>query len=340
MHIHRLPATLSFLLCTAATHAGLQAQPIQRDPVAAETLFQDARSLMDRRVYSEACPKLVESQRLDPGVGTLMYLALCYEESGRTASAWSIYRSAESAAINARQTERATIARDRARALEPKLSKIVIRVTADAPHDLRVLRDGVELGRAIWGTKMPVDPGTHAISASASGRSSWSSTFVAPAEGGDLIIDVPTLALAHTNSVRTVAVSSPASTALTQKDSGPSNRGDMQRWLGLGACAVGLTGAAVGTYLMLDASNKSAEAEKFRRPGTSIYDGGGYDLNQQALERSRLGAIGLVVAGTALVGGALLYFTASPKSPRATALVVDGGIGFGGASLTLSGGWQ
>jgi Flp pilus assembly protein TadD len=37
------------------------------DRVLAAALFRDGRALIAERRYSEACPKLQESQRLDPG---------------------------------------------------------------------------------------------------------------------------------------------------------------------------------------------------------------------------------------------------------------------------------
>ena len=61
----------------------------ERDPAAAQALFDQGRDLMRQNKHAEACPKLAESNRLDPAIGTLFHLADCYEQSGRVASAWA-----------------------------------------------------------------------------------------------------------------------------------------------------------------------------------------------------------------------------------------------------------
>src|SRR5260221_4825909 len=82
------------------------AQAQTSNQAAAESLFSEARALLKAKRYAEACAKLVVSQRLDPGVGTLLNLALCYEQGGQTASAWATYREAAAAAKTARQLAR------------------------------------------------------------------------------------------------------------------------------------------------------------------------------------------------------------------------------------------
>src|SRR5580765_1680975 len=76
------------------------------DKAAAEGLFDEGRRLMAEGKYDEACPKLEASQRLDPGVGTMLTRADCLEKRGKTASAWAQLREASSAAHKAGSLER------------------------------------------------------------------------------------------------------------------------------------------------------------------------------------------------------------------------------------------
>src|ERR1700753_2771982 len=70
----------------------------QSDPGTARALFAEGRKLMAAKKYDEACPKLEESQRLDPGIGTMYNLADCWEHVGRTASAWAMFLDAAAGA--------------------------------------------------------------------------------------------------------------------------------------------------------------------------------------------------------------------------------------------------
>src|SRR6185369_325633 len=101
----------------------------QNDKAAAEALFDDAKKLMEAKRYPEACKKFADSQKLDPGVGTLLNLGRCYKENGQTASAWSTYREAASQARAEQQSDREDLARDEAAQLEPRLTKLVIEVS-------------------------------------------------------------------------------------------------------------------------------------------------------------------------------------------------------------------
>src|SRR5689334_20626402 len=80
-----------------------QAQTSAADKAAAEALFDEGVKLLQKGKYEEACKKLEASERVDSGIGTLLYLADCYEKLGKTASAWATFRAAASKAQSAGQ---------------------------------------------------------------------------------------------------------------------------------------------------------------------------------------------------------------------------------------------
>jgi serine/threonine-protein kinase len=216
--------------------------------------------------------------------------------------------------------------------LEPRLAKIVVRIAYDAPATLVVKRDGVVLGRASYGLSIPADPGHHVIEATAPGRTPFSKSIDLRAgnvevveiselpEAGPLVsASSPTAARSRIAARGEAFASGEMNVTETR---GPVDRsgkgGSTQRWIGFSVGALGLVGIGAGVAFAVHAAGQSGDAEKYRRPGTNIYDEPGYSKNEAALESSRL-AIGSAILGTAaLAGGAFLYLTArsSPADDR------------------------
>src|SRR5258707_8791401 len=123
--MHRLRhCNLTLPFAVAPLQARAHAHPRGTDPAGAEKLFADARKLLEAGKYAEACQKLADSQKLDPGVGTLLNLAQCYEKLGRTATAWATYHEALAGARASGPVEREKRASRRAEALENRLPKV------------------------------------------------------------------------------------------------------------------------------------------------------------------------------------------------------------------------
>jgi serine/threonine-protein kinase len=144
------------------------------DKSAAVTLFDEAQQLMEAGRYAEACPKYAESNRLDAQLGVLLHLADCYEKTGKLASAWVCFRDAADLA-DRRADERSLTAKQRAQALESRLSRLTVTVPQAADvTGLEVRRDGALLTESLWGVAIPVDSGRHTITATAPGKRSGS----------------------------------------------------------------------------------------------------------------------------------------------------------------------
>jgi hypothetical protein len=141
----------------------------------AQKLYDDAMKLMSEKKYAEACPKLAESNRLDTGMGTRFHLGDCYENVGRLASAWALFVDIADEAKRSGQSGRESVARERAKQLEPRLPKITLQVPSSVANLAGVeVRDNDHLvNRPLWGQPLPMDPGKHSITVTAPGRRTW-----------------------------------------------------------------------------------------------------------------------------------------------------------------------
>jgi len=303
-HATLFPVVAALLITAAAAVAG--ADPPAENAALAQALFDDAKQLMEAGSYAEACPKLEESQRLDPAPGTLFYLADCYEGLGRTASAWSIFLEVAGAARSAGRPEHEAFARERAAALEPNLSKLSVVVPANANvAGLRIERDGIIVGRATWGAPLPVDSGDHSVVASAPGRVPWKTTVPVPAGGAHVTITVPRLADLN----RKKRASAPRPSPDT-----PSGTGDGQRIAGYVVGGAGIIGLGIGTYFGVRSIQHHNDAAG--HCNGRLCDPEGVELTNDAIAAGNASTVAFVTGITAVVVGVALWLTAPTPRKR------------------------
>jgi hypothetical protein len=273
----------------------------ERDPAAAEALFQQGRALVGEGKYAEGCAKLAESQRLDPADGTSINLGQCWEKVERFASAWAAYHEGAALADARGERARADFARSRARALEPKLARLRIQVAPKARADgLVIKRDAVTVGEAAWGEPLPIDPGASLVEASAPGRRPYT-VRIAVTPGTTTTIDIPPLAREQLGAA---ALPSPKASPL--------------RTVGIGGAIAGA--AAVVTGLALGAVAKSrndtARADECIVPlGCTARGASMIDDARSFADASTV----LVIAGASVaVLGVVLALVSSSPAPRST----------------------
>lgn len=329
-------AATMVLLCLAAPAL---ADTNAADRTAARALFEQARKLAADGKASQACPKFEESQRLDPGMGTLFNLADCYEQTGRTATAWSTFLEVASQAKVAGQKDKEKVARERAESLAPKLSKLIIDVPAasDVPG-LEVKRDGSLVGKPLWSGEVPVDPGEHTIEATAPGKEKFSSKVQIHGNAESARVSIPTLqdAAASPSSDKAPA---PVVLGATSGDDESSHRGSTQRIVGIAVGAVGLIGAGVATYVTFSAKSKLSDADAYCN-GNACWDQKGVDLHHDAVSQGKVATVIGGIGAAALIGGLVLYLTApSARSPATRAQSASPALAFGPSGVFLKGAW-
>ncbi|MGC4069045.1 MAG: hypothetical protein QM784_31260 [Polyangiaceae bacterium] len=285
----------------------------------AEALFSSARQLLELRQYPLACPKLEQSQQLDPAVGTLLYLAFCYEMTDRFALAWRTYRAAEAGARAQGQGERVKLARLRASLLEPKLA--LVRVEAACPlTDVAISLDEAQLSSQELERGVRLEPGRHRLRLRSRHLLAYEAVFeVRSGEESVVPLDcknVEKLTRVEPGSATRRDVSKSNAYGHSKVGSESDHGGAVRRLLGFASGTIGVVALGIGTVYALDSAHKSEDAEKYRRSGTDIYDEPGFTLNREALESRSMAIVGFVVSGVALGGATVLLWPRSPAKGR------------------------
>jgi hypothetical protein len=322
--MERTPArVLRALALVALCSAPLRAQERGALAIAqAETLFREGKSLMDRRRFDEACPKLAESHRLAPGGGTVLTLALCYEDAGKLASAWATFFEASRLATRDGRDDRRTIANRHRDALEPQLSRVEIRLPAGLDRGaVELSMDGQSLSLAVVGVPTPVDPGSHTIRLQAPGKIASDRRFeIGPRRDlvtvvlGPLEDAAPPVPAA--SSAPVAAASAPLPPPPPPAIPPPSAAG-ARLPVGVGLVAVGLVGVGLGSYLGLRAQTLNDQALD-RCPQSPCSDQGGLQKNRDAVRMAQEASLAFGLGLAAGAVGGYLWLTA----PR-TAVAIE-----------------
>ena len=307
------------LFTVLTTSVSAYAAPTPQDQAAAQVLYDDGRAMMKAQAYAQACPKFEESQRLDPTVVTLFNLADCYEHTDRKASAWSAYLEVAASSKRAGRSDREAVAREKANALQPKVSKLIVNVPANVRAEgLVVLRDGQPVGDAQWGSAIPVDNGKHVFEAKAPGKKPWRDETLVKGDGALVTIEVPLLADAPK------APDPPTLVAGVDKSGNPAaasdtaTEGNSRRTISLVIGGVGVAGLAVGAAFGLTALSKNAASNESGRCVNNQCTQEGLELRSSARSSGTASTVAFI-AGVGLVGtGAVLYLTA-PKGTKVSA---------------------
>lgn len=317
-------ASLAPICCLVLHAASAQAQ---NDKAAAEALFDQGVRLMKQNSFSEACPKLEESERIDPAVGTLLYLGECYERVGKTASAWAAFREAASLANNMGQADRARVAGSRAQDLEPRLSRLSIELAPDVARIAGVLvkRGNYRLEPSLYGTPLPVDPGEFRIEVSAPGYETWTTPIKVESGGASASVRVPGLVKRPEEATppptaRTPS-GQPADLRLKSQATPPAKHGlTTGQTLGLVVGGVGIVGLGLGTYFGVRAISKNSDAET-RCNGDNQCSPQGLDLTEKAKKDATAANIAFAAGGALVAIGGVVFLSSGSRDSERVALV-------------------
>ena len=320
----RIAVVLALALAPAALSVPAGAEPTREDRAAATALFDEGRKLAAAKKYAEACPKFEGAMRLDPGMGTLFNLSDCYEQTGRTASAWSGFRDVAAQAKAANLPDREQAARDRAAALEPKLAKVRIVVPPElAGAALTITRDGSQVPSALVGTGIPLDPGPHTIRVVAEGKEPFETQITLPAKGGTVDVQVPVLAPKKADGPAATATAAPTAPATTEPTAAPTSTGappdvsprPWQKPLGITATIAGALGAGAGVAIGFMAKGKFDESNQGNcDAATDVCNAEGLQMRSDAVGLGNV-ATGVLIAGAVIGAAGIVLWITAPSAP-------------------------
>ena len=337
------------LLCAViAAPSTVFAQSAQ-DKADAEALFTAGRTALAAGNFAEACPKLAESEKRVPAIGTSLYLAECYERSGKIASAWAEFREAEDLARQ-RGDQRASVARSRAERLSPSKLVIVLAPGADVPG-LEVRRDAQVISNAQLGLASPIDGGHHAVVAKAPGHHHFEWSGDVPSDKGTVTVTIPKLdpALSEETTPPTTTPTTPTAvpntttvapvqtTPTAEHPSGGGLGGGKIAGLiiaGVGLAAVG-TGTALGLVANSNYQSTSSPPDSCNANGCPTTTG----VNDRNAAKGLADAsTGIFIGGcVAFVAGVVMFLVIPKPKPTSARIGITPLVGMGTGGAVLSG---
>jgi hypothetical protein len=307
---------VALVLCVST---GALAEESSADKAAADALFGDAKKLMKQKNWDEACPKLAESLKLSQRLGTLLNLATCHSNQGKTASAWAEFNEAAALAKREKSKDREKLARESA----DKLEKRLVRASFKLPKGLEgatLELDGTAIGASALGTALPIDPGAREVKVSAPGKKTWTKLLQVKDEAGTITVEVPELeaeaAAPETAPTAAPAPPKPAPEKTEAKVS--SGGGSTLGWVALG---VGVVGVGVGSYFGLTTFSKKKDSEDHCGEAIGQSDANrcnptGLDLRDEAKSAATISTIGFAVGAVGVGAGVVLLLSGGSKPEK------------------------
>ncbi len=294
-----------------------------------EALFAQGRRLAVAGKCEQALPLFRQSHAASPAVGTLLNVAACEEEVGRTGSAKVALEQALALADELGDAARGRYARKQLEALQPKLSRLRVVVRSPA-EGLRLTLDGEPLATSQWGRALALNPGRHQVAARADGYHDYEAEVVLEDPGTTLQLEVPAL---------TSSTAPPPPAAIVIRREG--GLGEAPRIAGWAVGGVGLAALGVGAGLMLRAHLIVDEAEPYCPDGENACLPEGVRLRGEAQTNERAGIALLAVGGAALATGAVLlglgYANEAPDDDLLDRMALTPFVGPQGGGMVLSG---
>lgn len=312
----------------------------------ADSLFEEARKLIQEGKVAEACPRYAESYKLDPGGGTAIALANCYDRLGWIASSVTMYRDALVIAEREVNKKRIAVIQGELKRLEPLVPKLKLQLssTLKGTEGLQIKLDGNPFPLIAVDTARPIDPGEHRIVVQGTNKAPKETLVTVAADGRSYSVvlseldDLPSEAppRASASAAPTTSAAPPPPPPPPATTMAPAVQRPMLGWV-LGG--VGVLGLGVGATAGVLALKNSQDANRLC-PGTTCAVSEGVSLDKTARRQALISDIAFAVGVVGLgAGGYLLLFASPSQAASGGGVRVGGMVAPGGGFVGVQRAW-
>ena len=299
-----------------------------RDRAAARTAADAGADAFEEGKYDQAFELFSRAEALFHAPPHLLFIARSLEKRGKLIEARENYLKL----VNEKLPPGASRAFKEAQkageqelnAIESRLAYVTLKIQGN-PDGAIVSMDGAELPAAMVGIPVPVDPGTHAFSASKEGARS-PEVSVTLAEGAKETVELKLNEASAVPESQPEKGSAASGTSTQVAGESAASTGSTQRVLGFVTLGVGVVAAGVGTGFMVSSLNSRSKATELYdvcNPSPTACTGpeqdqiDGWDADADRAQWFAVG--GFAVGGAAIITGIWLVATAGPAEVEARA---------------------
>jgi hypothetical protein len=316
--------TLAWLISTSAALAplstsGVRAAQAQTDGDlrAARKLFTEAVRDEDEKRFDAALEKFRRVQQVKDTQPVRYRIATCLESLGKLRDAARAYEAALDKSLDGQTDDVSRAAREHHDSLSKRVARLLITLSPHAPADAQVRVDNEPLPAPSLGTPIPLDPGTHDVSATGTDAPPFRTSVTLP-EGGQASITVMLEPGSTSTAITPPPPPPPDTSGPSAEEEARANRA-RQTWGIVGVAGAGVL-VAGGVVLLLLRHGDIAELKKSCPSNACPYQREDElsSLRSRALLEGPL-AVTLLAVGVVSAGiGAYLLSTPSDVHPTTT----------------------
>ncbi len=306
---------------------------------AARSLASQGKEAFDKADWDRARDLFHRAYTLVPAPTIALYEGRALSKLHRFVEAEEALRRAARTSLDAESPEpfRKAVhdAEDDLVALQVRMPKVIIVTSGPgASHpELRVMLDGRPLTSALLGVEMPIDPGSHTLSAVTPGGDPTQVSFTL-VEKQRQRVEIAVAGHAAHSAVAPAPEAAPPPTEVAPAAEPATS--SWQKPAGLIIGGVGVAGAVTGLITGLLAGSRYSKAERECPEQQCVQGSAGWDAVQSFRTLRTVSTVGYVVGGVGIAAGATLFLIA-PSPPAASARTGSLGVWVGPSSVGVSG---